>query len=95
MFFDSQFPKWTGKAVYMIRIAKEIKIKEDIEKALKLEFSRLEEPIHSYKEYIGRKEYRAYKFIPSKVWITDDIKDKKGNTIDHRTELAIQNLAEQ
>ena len=90
--FDSRAPKWTGLGVYMSGNTFEIEDKDEVEKGLRLENERLEEPIPSYEGFIGDNEYRVYKFVPSKIWITHDIKDEKGNTIDHRAEIKKEDL---
>ena len=91
--FDSRAPKWTGIGVYMLGTAVELFKKEEIEKGLKLEYERLEEGIPSYEGYIGDNEYRVYKFVPSKIWATDDTEDEKGISVDHRTKLRKESLS--
>lgn len=85
--FDSRSPKWTGIGIYMLGIVAELSEKKEIERGLKLEYERLEEVTPNYKNYVGENEYRVYKFVPTKIWVTNDIKDEDGNTTDHRVEL--------
>ncbi len=90
--FDSTAPKWTGKGVYAEGITLELDDRNEIEKGLKLEHERLKEPTPSLEEFTGENEYRVYKFVPSRFWVTNDIKDDHGSTIDYRTELSRESL---
>ncbi len=92
--FDSQSPKYTGIGLYMTGEAFELDNQTEIEKGLKLEFERLEEEIPNFEKYLGENTYRVYKFVIKKLSITNDVKDEKGNTVDHRAEINLQDIIE-
>lgn len=85
--FNSQAPIWTGVGLYMTGTAEELEDKIEIEKCLNLEFTRLGESVPSYDKYLGDNTYRAYRAKISNIWITADIKNEKGETVDHRSEI--------
>lgn len=76
----------------MTGIAEELEDKANIEKCLNLEFTRLGESIPSYDKYLGDNAYRAYIAKISNIWITADIKNEKGETVDHRSEIDKKDL---
>lgn len=90
--FNSQASKWTGIGVYMSGTVRELSKIQEIEYGLKLIFTRLQEQIPPAEDFSGKSEYRVYQASIEKVWITDDIVDDNGKTVDHRTQLQVDDL---
>jgi len=91
--YDSQTPKWTGIAVWVRVTVEKLKIKTEIQDGLKCIFDRLKEPVWPLEKVTGKAIYRAYRAIPNKFWITDDVKIN-GETVDARTEINLNELDE-
>lgn len=89
--FDSHAPKWTGVGLYFQVSVKELTNPEEIMIGLRLEFDRLRDPMPAVEDFLGSSEYRVYKAVPTRVWITAD-QNVDGKTVDSRAELDLQLL---
>lgn len=89
--FDSHASKWTGVGLYLTVACQELNNPEEAMIGLRLEFDRLRDPMPSVEDFLGDSEYRVYKAVPTKAWITSDI-EVEGKMVDGRKEINLQEL---
>ncbi|MBI5127528.1 pyridoxamine 5'-phosphate oxidase family protein [Candidatus Roizmanbacteria bacterium] len=89
--YDSTAPAGTGVGVYFSGQAKELTNAKDMVIALTVVYKRSKHKMRAIAEFLKHFPRRVYRFTPEKVWINGD-SDIKGNFIDIRTELKINEL---
>ncbi len=89
--YDSTAPAGTGVGVYFSGQAKELTNAKDMVIALTVVYKRSKHKMRAIAEFLKHFPRRVYRFTPEKAWINGD-SDIKGNFIDIRTELKINEL---
>ena len=89
--YDTHAPMDAGLGVYFQGRSYKLQNPKDILFALKGIYARRGKRPRSIKEFLKIFPRRAYKFVPSKVWVNGG-SDVNGNYIDVRTELDLEKL---